>query len=237
MSAKCPSCGLVSFGAQETCRRCGSPLAAGAAPPPTSATPGLSPPKQGSSLGWIVALVIGLFVAAPILLYVFRESIALMAYKPNWQELAPPGGNFSILMPKTPTKTEKPQETAVGTATLILYWADYGSVGGFGAGYVRFPTDLDRKVLVDQLLEAMAKGAIEHSKTRLVSQDSIMLGPYHGLELVSEVEGQKEKGLLMVTRIYWMPPRTAYMTIIAGKDSGPIHADRTKFFDSFRITP
>jgi hypothetical protein len=191
--------------------------------------------KKGSAMLWI-ALVLGvLFFAIPIGYLVFRGSLAAMMYKPDWQDFSPAGGGFTIQMPKPPTETVKPQETAAGTAMLHYFWADYGTVGGFGAAYITFPDSIEKKALADQFLEAMAKGAIEKSKTRLVSKDSIMLGQYHGLELVSELEDQQD--MILVTRIYWVPPNKAYMIILGGTRSGPINADRVKFFDSFRLTP
>lgn len=81
---KCPSCGLVNGGSDETCRRCGTALYEEELiePPNTNATLPVKPKKRTllKRLAWIVS-------ATAILLIVFHASLLFSADKPNPAQL------------------------------------------------------------------------------------------------------------------------------------------------------
>jgi HEAT repeat protein len=150
----------------------------------------------------------------------------------DWQEVAPPGEKFRILMPGSPRQEQK----TAGTTSLQQYTVERDR------GRISFVllfgnlTDADLRAIPwerrFQLALQLMLGA--EAGARLKSEKALTLDGHVGREFVVEIP---KKGNAL-TRIYGVRQggRNLYLTLIAaGPDYGPESPPVAKFFDSLRL--
>jgi hypothetical protein len=253
MAAKCTGCGLVVFGDEASCRRCGMTLdgpaarhASGSAYPVglrSSPPPGPAPaPRRSLSLGvggLVVLLVIGGGVA-----FFFRGRATA-----HWQEFTPPDGRFTATLPAYPTERVEVKDDA-GIATHAFV-ADVGELGAAGVSYydltplidkvgsvtapqrekVMFAIDADLKDSMKKKLGATVtrqEWAILQNSEGIIAEGS--LDPDAGTALA-------KRDAKLAVQIFWAPPDRIYVVTVLGPETGPIYAERERVFQSVRIQP
>jgi hypothetical protein len=80
----------------------------------------------------------------------------------------------------------------------------------------------------DTMLQGAKNGALENTKSHLVTEKKITLGVYHGVEFESESDEMH-----FSVRIY-MVGTTLYQTVVVS-DVGKLFPETTRFLDSFQL--
>lgn len=89
-------------------------------------------------------------------------------------------GNFSVMMPGTPSKEIKDVPTAVGKVQLIMYMAGTGNEV-YMASYSDYPEEFAKAADVDSVLQGAKTGAVQNVKGELISEENIKLQDIQGL--------------------------------------------------------
>jgi hypothetical protein len=136
-------------------------------------------------------------------------------------------------MPGTPKEATQTVKTAMGDGQSRTFTVDFGNVGAYAASSISLPATAGQTTPTDEMLEAMANGAVTQSKSTLVSKEPISLGQYQGLEVVAAMRGSSKT--LLIMRIYWIPPNHACLLLVGGTSGGRLLEDRGTMFESLQI--
>jgi len=170
----------------------------------------------------------GRIVVYAALLCFATLGLSAQTQQPQWKTYSYGGDGFSASFPSEPGLQKKNVDTKAGpfelrsyvvmedTAALFVGVCDYGDNGA--------DTDADTR------LQGAKNGALESSKSHLVSEEKITLGIYRGLKFESESDNAH-----FSARIY-MVGTTLYQTLVVAP-LGSKYADETRFLDSFQLIP
>jgi hypothetical protein len=147
----------------------------------------------------------------------------------NLQEFSK--GDFSILMPGTPSEQTKSIPSPAGNMDMKLYIA---SAGDTGFVYLVATLELPKGGLggaTEEFLDGAQTGLVQGAKGKLVSQSKIKHGKHSGRDITAEVfDG---KGLLR-GHVFLVDQKMYMLVIMTPKDadaSGAID----KFLGSFKV--
>lgn len=151
-----------------------------------------------------------------------------MAQAPNWKTYNYPADGFTVSFPSDPEVSASNVPVGSTSYQLRTYLVDLGQ-SGFMIGVCQFGSLVEGKDPND-LLQGGKKGALEESKTHLVSEKKISLGGVPGLEFDAENDTMHARA-----RIF-LAGSVLYEVIEAYPIGKPL--DRAEeFLDSFRILP
>lgn len=154
--------------------------------------------------------------------------------QPNWHEFSPPDHSFTCQIPG-PTKPQNiKRSTPLGDVELRGWISAVGSTGATTVAYIDFPSALEQKILVSQLLESTLDGAIRESKMKVVGDRRwLTVEGNQALEVDGQVEDSKSTGLGTV-RVWIALPNRVYMMGVYGDASSEIYASREMYLASFK---
>ena len=189
--------------------------------------------ESGSGRGWIAAIVI---VALLVGAFIFTDLGKTMLSKlpspvaPAWGPFSSPEGNFSILMPGTPSHATNAVNTAVGTIDMHMYSRELGNNTAYAVIYSDYPEFITR-ASPDKVLDGGRDGAIANSKGKLISEQNIFLdGGHAGREIKIDIPG---KGLMKI-RAFLVRNRL-YQVMVAAPGDVIDSEESRKFLTSFNL--
>jgi hypothetical protein len=146
----------------------------------------------------------------------------------DWKPYPYPADGFSASFPSAPVAGKQSISTGAGTFELRTYTAEDSSTELIAAvcdyGAVAQGKD------PNTILEGAEKGAVDKSKSHLVSGSKITLGSNQGVAFEAENDSAH-----LSARIY-LSGTTLYQLVIASPLNVP-YAGTTKFLDSFQLLP
>jgi len=178
-----------------------------------------------------------LLTLAPVVFFGFFFGTYLLLLRSNvaaaeWQQVAPDGMGFQVLMPGAPLLEQNAQESPVGTVDIRKYtvWTK-GNREFFMIVLVRFPEQIGLNVGgPEKILELGRQDVISASKAQLKSQRNIVLNGLPGLELELTNSGNAIKVRIFATNNQVYEVWAHILQIRSPSD------DVQKFFDSFKLT-
>lgn len=153
---------------------------------------------------------------------------ALSAQTTAWKTYSYPADGFSASYPSVPDVQKKDVPTDAGSFELRSYIGTDGDVAMF-VGICDYGSKTAGKD-PDELLQGAKNGALENSKSHLLSETKTTFGIYHGLTFEAESDQAH-----FSARIY-MVGSTLYQTLVVAPLGKP-YADTARFLDSFLLIP
>jgi hypothetical protein len=169
--------------------------------------------------------LIGRFTLTVALL-ALASALTLAAQTPEWKSYSYPADGFSASFPSQPELQKRDVPTDAGSFQLRSYIVEDGAVAMFVG-----VCDYGEKVMgkdPDTLLQGAKNGALQNSKSHLLSEQKITLGIYHGVQFESESDAAH-----FSARIYFVGT-TLYQTLVVYQLGSP-YAGTTRFLDSFQL--
>jgi hypothetical protein len=150
----------------------------------------------------------------------------------EWQEFAPAGDGFRVLMPGRPSYDKSNEETPFGPLELLLCTVEpEGRHEQFRIVSYRIPQRLARRQGADKLmLEFARKELISIYDGKVKSEKPVVIGDRDGLEL----EILPSKGAILKARIIWAKDRV-YTAVVHVPIIRVASDDVQKFLDSFEV--
>ena len=175
---------------------------------------------------------VGLCVAATVLLGTVTGNAGEAT--DVWQELTPPGAGFAVLLPGTPTETERPLlQTVYGPVVIHLFVLQVdGGRAAYMVSYTEPPEVLRGKGgAPGESLDGARDELLATPGRRLVSEKSISLNGYPGRELEVDIEGGQ---IIMRLKLYETEDEIyeVGMTTVADRS---FTSDDWKFYRSFTL--
>jgi hypothetical protein len=153
---------------------------------------------------------------------------ALGAQTPAWKTYSYSEDGFSAAYPSEPSIDKKSVPTDAGSFELRSYIGTDGNVAMF-VGICDYGSKTAGKD-ADELLQGAKNGALENSKSHLLSETKTTFGIYHGLTFEAESDQAH-----FSARVY-MVGSTLYQTLVVVPLGKP-YADTARFLDSFQLIP
>jgi len=150
----------------------------------------------------------------------------LTAQTAEWKSYSYPADGFSASFPSQPDLQKRDVPTDAGSFQLRSYIAQEGSVAMF-VGVCDYGAAVTGKD-PDALLQGAKNGALQNSKSHLLSEQKITLGVYHGVEFEAESDAAH-----FSARVY-IVGTTLYQTLVVYPLGAP-YAGTTRFLDSFQL--
>lgn len=149
----------------------------------------------------------------------------------SWKEYSSADGQYSVLMPGTPTEKMQNRNTAAGDITAHAALLDKTPVV-YMVMYNDYPEQVMQGGSPSQILENARDGGVRSARGKLVGDSAItLLNKYPGREIQIEMPD----GLHAVRiRVYMVKNRMYQVAYRSGKDN-LFSKDATKFLDSFKI--
>ena len=154
--------------------------------------------------------------------------------KPSWREYKSTAGGYTVQMPGDPRQSTESQDSPAGVVPVPMAIVDLPGQGVCMVGYADYPP-WAASLPVEQLLSQAAQKSLESTRSTFISQRTISLDGYQGVEV--EMKPPEKKFTAngrAISRLYWVPPRL-YMAIIAGPESEELFTNRSTFLDSFKL--
>lgn len=151
---------------------------------------------------------------------------AAAAQTADWKTYSYPADGFSASYPSAPEVQKRDVPTDAGSFELRSYIAQVGESALF-VGVCDYGTQVAGKD-PDVMLQGARNGALQNSKSHLVSEKKITLGIYHGIEFESESDAAH-----FSARIY-MVGTTLYQTLVVAPLANR-YTDTVRFLDSFQL--
>ncbi len=190
--------------------------------------------NSGGGAGLVVGLVAGgivlLLVVGGVGIAVYRLAGAGAA----WQEFAPAGGGFRVLMPGVPAPMSAPAAAAPGLE--IKKYRARGWRQEYVIAYGDLPADTLQRITAESLFQAERDAVVQAVRGRVVSEKDVTLAGQTGKEY--QIAPGDGKGLA-VERIYLARHGGGlrfYSVAAAGPGLQADSPDLLKFFDSFHLT-
>ena len=151
----------------------------------------------------------------------------------TWQDFSPPGGRFTVDVPRLPVAGQESVRTSGGEMTLHLFELDRAELRQkFSVQYADYPEALMRKLRsADKALSNASTVDVENIRGTLVSEKTLSLGRYPGRELQIE-----NTDTAMKIRLYFVERRLYKITTVRPRQTG-FSEDDDKFMTSFQLTP
>lgn len=150
----------------------------------------------------------------------------------TWNEFKSPQGEFSILIPGTPTKQTRSVETPSGPLEAHMFLAEQGDVA-YMVAYSDYPTMVIRDRSSKLILDGARDGAVANAHGTLVRESVVSLNGNHGRELEIEPAGGK---VTIQARIFLVGHRLYQVMVLTPKGTD-FTEDVRKFLDSFTLLP
>jgi hypothetical protein len=146
----------------------------------------------------------------------------------DWKPYPYPADGFSASFPSAPIAGKQSISTGAGTVELRTYTAEDSSAELIAAvcDYGEATQGKDP----DAILEGAEKGAVDNSKSHLVKENKITLGPNHGVAFEADNDS-----VHLSARIY-LAGTTLYQLVVASPLNVP-YAGAARFLDSFQLLP
>jgi len=154
------------------------------------------------------------------------SALTLAAQTPEWKSYSYPADGFSASFPVQPELQKKDVPTDAGSFQLRSYIGVDGAVAMF-IGVCDYGAQAAGKD-PDTLLQGAKNGALQNSKSHLLSEQKITLGIYHGVQFDAESDAAH-----FSARVY-MVGTTLYQTLVVYPLGTP-YAGTTRFLDSFQL--
>jgi len=151
---------------------------------------------------------------------------ALAAQTPEWKSYSYPADGFSASFPSQPELQKKDVPTDAGSFQLRSYIAQDGAVAMF-IGVCDYGAQAAGKD-PESLLQGAKNGALQNTKSHLVSEQEITLGVYHGVQFEAESDAAH-----FSARVY-MVGTTLYQALVVSQLGKP-YPDTARFLDSFQL--
>jgi hypothetical protein len=150
-----------------------------------------------------------------------------------WTEFKSKDGNFSVLLPGTPTESVQTLTAQSEQIDVQFYTLTTGNTA-YMVSYSDYPASIFQTTPIKSILDGARDGAVKNSQGRLINETDIVLGTYPGRELnVESSDGTN----VMRAHLFVVKERLYQVIVITakGRASSP---DLKKFLDSFQlITP
>ena len=144
----------------------------------------------------------------------------------QWKTYSYPADGFSAMFPFEPSQDKKDIESASGTYQLHSYITEDDQVALY-VGVCDYGEKTGSRN-PDTLLGSAKDGALKNSNSRLIGEQAITLGIYHGLEFQAENDSTE-----FTARLY-MVGSTLYQTLVVTPKGHP-YANTTRFLNSFQL--
>lgn len=144
----------------------------------------------------------------------------------QWKTYSYPADGFSADFPFEPSQSKKDIQSDSGTYELRSYMTEDDQVALY-VGVCDYG-EKAKKQSPETLLNNAEDGALKNSSSRLVSEQAITLGIYHGLEFQAENESTE-----FSVRLY-IVGSTLYQTLVV-TPRGHAYAKTTRFLNSFQL--
>jgi hypothetical protein len=145
---------------------------------------------------------------------------------PDWKTYTYAPDGFSASFPSAPDVQKRNIATDAGSFELHSYIGQVGEVAMF-IGVVDYGSGTSGKD-PNTLLQGAKNGALENSKSKLVSEKQITLGAYPGLTF----EAESDQAHFSVR--FYMVGSTLYQMLVVYPLGKPF-ADTARFLDSFQL--
>jgi hypothetical protein len=145
----------------------------------------------------------------------------------GWKTYTYTPDGFSVSMPSEPDIAKRNVDTDAGSFELRSYTSTDGDTAMF-VGVCDYGSKTESKD-PNTLLQGAKKGALENSKSQLVSEKQITFGIYPGLTF----EGENDQ--IHFTARFYMVGSTLYETLVVYPLGKP-YANAARFLDSFQMT-
>jgi hypothetical protein len=147
-----------------------------------------------------------------------------------WIEFKSADGNFSVLMPGTPTADVQTVNTQSGQIEIHFYTLSTKNAV-YSVSYSDYPASIFDTTPIKSILDGARDGAVKNTQGRLIDEADIALGAYPGRELNVESSGGTN---VMQAHLYVVNHRLYQVIVVTGKGraSSP---DLQKFLDSFKL--
>lgn len=154
----------------------------------------------------------------------------------KWEKFAPAGGDFSVLMPGKPVKTDQEMQTAFGKLVNHMFLLQSGEAV-YMVSYGDFPEPVSDPAVIKRMLDSARDNAIQATSGRLKEEKEIKLGGHTGRELLVVLPAG-----LTRARAYWVGKRLYQVVVLMPEGKGAAgekarEETMAKFLDSFALTP
>ena len=147
-----------------------------------------------------------------------------------WTEFKSADGNFSVLLPGTPTADVQTINTKSGPIEIHFFTLSTKNAV-YSVSYSDYPASLFDTTPIKSILDGARDGAVKNSQGRLIDEADIALGTYPGRALNVESSGGTN---VMKAHLYMVGHRLYQVIVVTGK-RGASSPDLTKFLDSFQL--
>ena len=144
----------------------------------------------------------------------------------QWKTYSYPADGFSASFPFEPEQFRKDIESASGSYELRSYMTEDDRVALY-IGVCDYGTKSNGESQ-ETLLHSAEQGALKNSNSRLVSEQAITLGIYHGLEFHAENDSTAISARLYIVG------GTLYQTLVVTHQGHP-YPEMTRFLNSFQL--
>ena len=146
----------------------------------------------------------------------------------SWKLFTSVEGNFSAMMPGTPTEETKPITTESGReAQQHNFIVDKGPTAYF-VSYTEYPYDVEDS---EQALDHSRDGFLKGIKGHLISERSVTISGYKGRAIKAQTDNEKYVAYLR----QYVVKRRLYQVLIMAENSYTTTTMDDDFFTSFRL--
>lgn len=239
---KCPYCGFINFAQAEACRKCETFLTDLPEEAPDTGPPvyrgGVSSSRQpyeaktGFTLGKLVICIAGLLFGMAVYVLAIRPHLLdLFTAKCEWTEYRLTGSDFTVTMPGKPHNIDPadlpPEARGLVEHSVVTEVRGQGEATFAFIDYSASEVDISK---AEVLLDRAMNGALEKSKSRLISKTSVTVYGMPGIEFECEPPpGTFRKPGHAYGKLFINSNRL-YMLFIAGVENSELLAGKDKFF-------
>ncbi len=171
-------------------------------------------------------VIIAFLVLSAVILSACGQSTA------DWREYTNEEGKFSVLLPGEPKEETSSIETDTGTIQIHLFGVPIGDTD-YIVAYTDYPAELINTKGAQGILDSARDGAVENTKGKLLSDETIDLNGNPGKLLV--VESPDGKGIAQA-KIFLVGTRLYQVFVAAAKEKANTEENQN-YLNSLRINP
>ncbi len=168
-----------------------------------------------------------------ILIFTMLSWSGPLQAKDSWQKLTPEGGDFSIMMPAEPKRTDTITRTPVGKIREEMYTAETKSLSVL-AEFSKLPGIAVFFASRKTILRKSADGLIKSEKGKVISSKDLEIGGKPGKVIQYNAPGPKGKPNLCTAHLV-LNKKLLYVLIARSPEAKPDKAGMKKFLDSFQL--
>ncbi len=148
----------------------------------------------------------------------------------TWKKFAPPGGQFSVLLPGVPKGERKINKDKDGTQTIDQDYTLETADRLYMIGYQEHDAEVAKFINVAALLDEMVKTVAREASGKLKSRRTLRVNGFDGREVVAAIEG----GGTLRFRVFWTG-RRLYTALAAFPKRAGANADALRFLQSLSL--